>query len=118
MLELVFFVLLEQDGAIRGVTIPKDSYFFQMLNEANLDAEMFAQPEVFDIFRAIADENLTLGFGQHSCLGKTIGHLEVRVASEELFKRIPRFSISEENVVSAPALTAANVMNLKITCKQ
>jgi cytochrome P450 len=103
-----------QDVTIRGIDIPKDSYLFLMLNAANLDPEVFPDPDRFDITRSNAEDNLTFGFGRHACLGKMIAKLEARVAFEELFRRIPRFRLAEDGLVNGPTMSAVNLIDLNI----
>lgn len=103
-----------QDVTIRGVTIPKDSYVFLMLNAANLDPEVFSDPGRYDITRANAEDNLTFGHGRHSCLGKMIGKMQARIAYEELLRRIPRFRLAESGLVNGPAMSAVNLTDLVI----
>jgi cytochrome P450 len=46
----------------------------------------------FDIYRA-KTTHLTLSVGPHLCLDHILARAEMRILTEEWFKRIPRFSI-------------------------
>ena len=62
---------------------------------ANLDEREFVDPERFDIHRR-PNRHLGLGHGLHYCLGASLAKLEARVAWEEILRRIPDYTISEE----------------------
>jgi linalool 8-monooxygenase len=59
---------------------------------ANRDPQVFADPDRFDISRAVqpgAAKHLGFGTGEHVCLGQRLAELQLRVAYEELFARLP-----------------------------
>ena len=59
--------------------------------------------------------SLTFGRGAHICPGKNLARIEVRVALEEWFKRIPDFAVDESKPItfSSGIVGVVNQLNLK-----
>jgi len=74
---------------IGGVDLPAESRLLLALASGNRDAERFADGETFDIRRENADEHLAFGWGRHHCIGDGLARMEMRVALEELSRRLP-----------------------------
>jgi cytochrome P450 len=82
---------------LHGVTIPEDQKVALVIGAANRDERQFVDPDRFDIDRA-AERHLAFGHGPHFCLGARLARLEVRVALEEICRRIPDFEADREGV--------------------
>lgn len=78
---------------IGGVLVPAEANLMLLLGAANHDAEVFPEPEVFDIYRPNAKDHLSFGHGPHLCLGAPLSRLEARVVLEELSSRLPSLRI-------------------------
>ncbi|MGI5208217.1 cytochrome P450 [Spirillospora sp. CA-108201] len=75
-------------------------------NSANRDAEVFTDPDVFDITRS---PNPHVGFGgpgPHFCLGANLARQEITVMFRELFTRVPGIRASGE-----PQMLYSNFIN-------
>lgn len=59
------------------------------LSAANRDPSVFADPEVLDPQRSAVPAHLSFGAGPHHCVGAQFARLELRVALEELQRRLP-----------------------------
>ena len=81
-----------QDVEVAGSTIPAGQIVTCLLASANTDAAEFADPELIDFDRA-ANRHLAFGAGLHRCLGSHLARLEMRVALDELHRRIPAYAI-------------------------
>lgn len=81
-----------QDVEVAGSTIPAGQTVTCLLASANTDAAEFADPELIDFDRA-ANRHLAFGAGLHRCLGSHLARLEMRVALDELHRRIPAYAI-------------------------
>ncbi|SKX09244.1 Putative cytochrome P450 [Mycobacteroides abscessus subsp. massiliense] len=57
---------------------------------------MFENPDVFDITRPNARENITLGTGIHVCLGQVLARVELHTALQSLFERFPGLALAGE----------------------
>lgn len=71
-----------------GTLIPRGAMVFPLLASANRDADIFAEPDVFDITRT-PNHHIAFSKGAHFCLGASLARMELRVALGSLFARFP-----------------------------
>jgi len=77
-----------------GVQIAPGDTVYIALDSANHDPEVFDEPDRFWIERPpAAKKSLAFGQGNHYCLGAKLGLMEVEVALETLFRRLPNLTI-------------------------
>lgn len=76
------------DTELGGVAIPAGSSVMPVLGAANRQEERWAHADRFDIFRD-AKANIGWGYGVHVCLGMHLARMEMRVALNLLFDRLP-----------------------------
>jgi len=81
-----------RDLELRGVAIPADSKVLVLYASANRDAEVFPDPDRFDILRP-PNRHLAFGHGIHFCLGAQLARLEARVLVEALLHRTRGFAL-------------------------
>ena len=77
-----------RDTELGGVPIPAGSAVMPMLGSANREGDRYPDPDRFDIFRE-ANAHISFGLGVHVCLGTHLARLEMRVALNRLFDRLP-----------------------------
>jgi len=58
--------------------------------------------------------SLTFGRGAHTCPGKNLARVELRVALEEWLKRIPNFEVDESSPISFSSGIVGVVNELKL----
>jgi cytochrome P450 len=75
------------DTSIGGVPVQAMDRIVNLLFSGNRDAEVFPDPDRFDITRN-ATRHLSFGFGAHRCLGQHIATTEMRILFEELLPRL------------------------------
>jgi cytochrome P450 len=80
---------------IGGVTMEPGQHIVMVHPVENRDPREFPNPDVFIPDRA-PNRHFGLGLGVHRCLGMHIVRVEVRVALEEFFKRIPEWELDPE----------------------
>ncbi|MFE5700363.1 cytochrome P450 [Rhodococcus koreensis] len=64
-----------------------------LLNAANRDPRAFANPDALDIGRPEAHRHIAFGYGIHQCLGQGYARVEMQVAIETLFRRMPNLAM-------------------------
>jgi cytochrome P450 len=72
---------------------------------ANRDADVFADPQAFDIRRS-PNPHVSFGIGAHFCLGAHVARLQARLFFEELLSAFPTVELS-----GAPAKVRSNLTN-------
>jgi linalool 8-monooxygenase len=80
------------DVELAGQTIRRGDRVVMWYPAANRDEAAFADPDVFRIDRyadAAAPRHLGFGTGQHVCVGQRLAELQIKVAFELLFERLP-----------------------------
>ncbi|CAN5250488.1 cytochrome P450 [soil metagenome] len=106
------------DAEIDGVTIPAGSNILLLMGSANRDAEVFDEPEVFDISRPNARNHLSFGFGIHYCLGNILAKLQDKIVVEETVKAVPSLSIVDpERIVFGDNLSFRAPTSVPVTWK-
>jgi cytochrome P450 len=73
-----------------GMDIAEGDQLLVLLSSANRDADHFGQPDDLQIDRS-PNHHVSFGMGVHRCLGSHLARMELRLALEELHKRIPDY---------------------------
>jgi cytochrome P450 len=81
---------------LSGVNLPKGAKLFLWLAASGRDRPVFDRPDLFDPGRPNAGQHLAFGVGLHYCLGAHLARLETRIALEQLARRYPRLTLSED----------------------
>ena len=89
------------DVELGGTDIPKDSYIQACWAAANRDPKVYEHADEFDVDRKFGRKNrhLTFGFGIHACLGAPTARMELRVALEEILRRLPDIKLVDAKAV-------------------
>ncbi len=96
-----------QDQEFLGVEVPKNTKVLCMFGSANLDPEMWEEPEKFDVTRDYEDLKLHYAFGQgiHYCMGAPLARVEAKVALKLVLERMPNLRLTgEPTEISAPVM--------------
>ncbi|MAG33931.1 MAG: cytochrome P450 [Deltaproteobacteria bacterium] len=83
---------LTQDYEFQGKRMKKGQQVCLAYPSMNLDAEVYDDPETFDVERN--PQHLGFGIGNHFCLGANLARMEMRVAFEQVLKRLPDMEYS------------------------
>jgi cytochrome P450 len=81
-----------RDTELGGVPIPAGSSVMPVLGAANRQDDRYPDPDRFDVFRQ-ARAHIGFGHGVHVCLGMHLARLEMRVALNLLFDRLPNLRL-------------------------
>ena len=85
--------VVTRDVDFRGVQMKAGQSVLICYPAANRDPRAFADPERVD-FDRYPNRHVGFGLGTHRCLGVALARMELRVALEEWFARIPDFEVS------------------------
>ena len=85
-----------KDTVLNGKEIKKDDQLLMWYISANMDEDVFDNPEVLDIDRENADRQLSFGYGIHFCMGSRVAELQLRVLWEEMLKRFDTIEVLAE----------------------
>lgn len=90
----VMFRRATEPLTIGDVAIPADAIIETRFGAANLDPEMFPDPETVDLGRPNGRAHLTFGAGIHMCIGNQLARGELRAAFGQLVRRAKNFRAS------------------------
>jgi len=105
-----------RDTTLRGKQIEEGQSVLLVYPSANRDAEVFEDPDAFRIERNPI--HLGFGVGSHFCMGANLARMEMRVAFEELLRRLPdmEYADAEGSVLEPSALVrTCTRMNVRFT---
>jgi cytochrome P450 len=86
------------DTEIRGRKIRKGEKVILWHVSANNDEEVYTNPREFRIGRECLSIPIGFGHGIHRCVGSRLAEMQLRVLWEEILKRFPEISVTEEPV--------------------
>ncbi len=87
----VMFRRAKADLEIGSVAIPAGSIVETRFGAANLDPEMFPDPETVDLERSNSKFHLTFGSGIHVCVGNQLARGEMRASFRQIVERMHNF---------------------------
>lgn len=84
------------DTEVQGIAIPAGSTVRFLISSANRDPEIWGEDaDRINLHRENSD-HMAFSHGIHTCLGAPLARLEVRVATEEIIRRINKISFDEQ----------------------
>ena len=83
-----------EDLDYAGVRLKKGETVGLMLGAANRDPARFAEPDIFNPTRD-PNPHVSFGAGIHFCVGAPLARLEMLIAFEVLFARLPKLKLAE-----------------------
>jgi cytochrome P450 len=84
-----------EDLEFAGVKLKKGETVGLMLGAANHDPARFASPQIFDPARE-QNAHVSFGAGIHFCIGAPLARLEMLIAFETLFARLPKLQLIDQ----------------------
>jgi cytochrome P450 len=82
------------DQTVGGVDIPEGGRVLLSYPSANRDAEVFADPDAFDVRRPEADKMFSFGGGAHFCLGAQFARREIRTMLGRLSQQLSHVELA------------------------
>lgn len=103
---------IKEDVTMAGVELKAGDGVVLVIGAANDDESEFADPEVD--FGRQPNRHVAFGGSNHSCLGAHLARLELRVALEELHRRIPDYRVPEGSEIHySPGIRQADHLPLE-----
>ncbi len=87
--------LCSEDAEVCGVPVPAGAAVMVCVGSANHDESRWEEPEEFNIFRKRFPA-VAFGFGPHVCLGQHLARMEMTVALNALFDRLPNLRLDPD----------------------
>ncbi|GAA1910203.1 cytochrome P450 [Streptantibioticus ferralitis] len=105
-----------EDMVVGGETIRAGEGVLCMISAANRDEEVFATADQLDLARE-SRRHVAFGFGVHQCLGQPLARVELQIAVETLFRRLPglQLAIPYEDIRFRTDMAIYGVHELPVT---
>lgn len=88
------------DGAcVHGQQFADGDKVWLLWAAGNRDPRRFENPDTFDLERK-NNQHLSFGEGVHRCVGAPLAQVEMRVAAEQVLRRIPGFRVEDWDAVT------------------
>ncbi|MCA2255992.1 cytochrome P450 [Mycobacterium intracellulare] len=107
------FRVATSDITFDDVTIPAGALVQVCWASTGRDADIFDEPETFNIFRPDVNKHIAFSKGPHSCLGAPLARLEATVALQRLLARLPGLRLNREPQYPADYVSGVQVQGLK-----
>jgi len=88
--------LTTRDCEIGGVQVPANTPVFLNFASANRQANLWDDPDTFDIHRPDANRHISFGKGVHYCLGAKFAKFETQIMLEIVSQRLPSLRLVDE----------------------
>ncbi len=82
-----------EDAEMHGAHIARGDLLLAVIASANRDAEIFVDPDRFDIART-PNPHVAFGSGAHYCMGAPFAQMQAEIAFRKLFERFPAMTIA------------------------
>jgi cytochrome P450 len=102
-----------QDTTLGGVDLKAGDQLLLILSGANRDEREFSSPNEVQIERT-PNRHMSFGAGPHRCLGSHLARVELRIALEELTRRLPDLKPDPEGAVISNAGQVRGVLQLPV----
>jgi cytochrome P450 len=106
-----------KDTELSGTKIPAMAQVCILYASANDDDSKFPHPRELDIERPNVGASLTFGSGIHKCVGISLARMEIKVAAQEIIRRLKdiRLAIPQEELSYKPTLASQTLERLPLT---
>ena len=101
-----------QDTELRGKRLEKGQKILLAYPSANRDPEEFEDPDAFRVDRNPA--HVAFGIGSHFCLGANLARMEMRVALEQVLRRMPDMEYAAGGPVLVPSSLVRTCAEMKV----
>jgi cytochrome P450 len=104
---------LTRDVELHGTHIPAGNRILLLTGSAGRDERVYEDAARFDVRRPF-DRHLSFGYGIHFCLGAALARLEGRIALDEVFDRVPAWTVDHDRAVRLHTSTVRGWINVPV----
>ena len=106
-----------RDVALGGATIPAMAQVCILYASANDDEAEFPEGRRLDPARRNVGNHITFGAGIHRCIGVSLARMEIKVAAQEIIRRLRdiRLAVPEAELTYLPTLATQTLERLPLT---
>lgn len=106
-----------KDVELGGTHVPKGAQLCVMYASANDDDTHFDHPRELDIQRPNVGTSLTFGSGIHKCVGLSLARMEIKVAAQEIIRRLDNIElvVPVEELTYLPTLASQSLERLPLS---
>ena len=99
-----------------GKTLPAFVQICILFASANDDEARFSCPRTLDVNRGNTGSHLTFGAGIHRCIGAALARMEIRIAAQEIIRRLAdiRLAVPIEEITYLPTLATHTIERLPL----
>jgi cytochrome P450 family 142 subfamily A polypeptide 1 len=101
-----------QDTELRGKKLEQGQKIVLAYPSANRDSDEFEDPDTFRIDRN--PMHVSFGIGNHFCLGANLARMEMRVALEQVLRRMPDMEYAAGGPVLVPSRLVRTCAEMKV----
>lgn len=100
-----------------GTTLPNGAHLLLLYASANDDENTFPSPRMFDTTRGNLGSHLTFGSGAHRCVGLALARMEIKVAAQEIARRLDdiKLAVPVDEIPYFPSVAARTMLHLPLT---
>jgi cytochrome P450 len=102
-----------RETTLGGVALRPGDQLLLVLAGANRDGAEFADPSALDL-RRTPNRHLSFGAGPHRCLGSHLARVELTIAFEELYRRLPDCRVDPDRPTVAHPSQVRGIAQLPI----
>lgn len=103
-----------------GTVLPANVQLCILFASANDDEAVFHCPRALDVERGNIGRHLTFGAGIHRCIGAALARMEIKIATQEIIRRLENIQLAMplEEITYLPTLATHTIEKLPLTFQQ
>jgi cytochrome P450 len=99
-----------------GRLLPNRAHLLVLYASGNDDETVFECPQRFDLNRSNLGKHVAFGVGVHRCIGASLSRMEIKVAAQELMRRIEgiKLAVPAEEIEYLPTVATRTIRKLPL----
>jgi cytochrome P450 len=103
-----------------GKVLPNGAHLLLLYASGNDDPATFPSPRTFDVSRGNLVRHVTFGSGVHRCVGLALARMEIKIAAQEIARRLDdiQLAVPLEQLTYYPTVATRHPTHLPLTFKR